>query len=461
MNPLDYEIQYLKGVGDFRARYLGKLGLNYIGDLLEHFPRAYINRKSSQRISELAVGDNCAIIGQITNIEKRSLGERRAQLHVYLTDGDDFLLCTWFRNFKYIEKSLKEGLNIWVSGKVTEFQNSLQLIHPELEVLAESNETNDFWHTRNILPIYPLTEKITMQKMRELVYNAFAKYHEAIEETLPQYILQQYQFEPRKIALQKIHFSTNPSEVPQHKMRFAFEELFYTQLMLARVHHAHQQNKLGFQFQLKRTFTTRLKQALPFEMTAAQKRVIREIVADMNSSSQMNRLLQGDVGSGKTIVTLFALLLAIENGYQAALMAPTELLAEQHYLAINKFLQNQPKLEIALLKGGNYKGKKAQKEKIAAGEIDLIIGTHALIQKDISFHKLGIVAIDEQHRFGVEQRAVLAANSHPDLLYLSATPIPRSLAMTVYGDLDVSVLDQLPPGRKPIQTIWKSAKKRR
>ncbi len=460
MSKLDNEIKYLKGVGDFRAKLLNKLGIYCIGDLLEYFPRGYINRKSSHKISELEIGKHCAVVGKISAIDKRVLSRGKNQLNVYISDGEDYLLCTWFRNFKYLENIISEGKNLWVSGIVKEFYGELQLVHPEIEVLDETSDTEDFWHNRSVLPIYPLTDKITMKQMRTMIYNAFAKYHDAIEETLPDYILEKYNFAPRKIALQKIHFSINPDDVPKYKFRFAFEELFYTQLMLARVKKKHQQTKSGFQFQLKRTYTTRLKESLPFQMTKAQKRVIKEIVQDMNSTGQMNRLLQGDVGSGKTIVTLFALLLAVENGFQAALMAPTELLAEQHFLGIKSFLSNQPELKIALLKGGVYKGKKAVKEQIKSGEIDIVIGTHALIQKDIEFAKLGIVAIDEQHRFGVEQRARLAGNSHPDLLYLSATPIPRSLAMTVYGDLDVSVIDELPPGRKPIQTIWKSSKKK-
>ena len=460
MNPLDYEIQYLKGVGDFRAKLLSKLGINYISDLLEHFPRDYINRQAEVNISDLIVGENCAIIGTITSIENRALGRRNSQLNVLISDGNDFLLCTWFRYADWLTKKLEEGKKVWVSGIVNEFHGQFQLIHPEIEVLEDSTETNDFWHSRSVLPLYSLTDKINMNLMRKIIYNAFEKYHQYIKETLPEYILQQYQFEPRNISLQKIHFSANPQEVPKHKMRFAFEELFYTQLMLARTKTNHHKKQNGILFTLHKTYTTKLHKSLPFSMTNAQKKVIREIVEDMTNNSQMNRLLQGDVGSGKTIVTLFALLLAVENGHQAILMAPTELLAEQHYISIKNMLKNQPELKIGLLKGGNYKGKKLLKEQIAEGEIDIIIGTHALIQKDVNFKKIGLVAIDEQHRFGVEQRSILAANHHPDLLYLSATPIPRSLAMTVYGDLDVSVLDELPPGRKPIKTVWRSDNKR-
>jgi ATP-dependent DNA helicase RecG len=285
-------------------------------------------------------------------------------------------------------------------------------------------------------------------------------YNEKIEETLPEYILEKYHFESRRTSLQKLHFTQHPQEVSKLKKRYAFEELFYTQLMLTRSQYHHHQQKTGHNFELKKTYTTKLKNSLSYELTNAQKKVIREIVDDMNSERQMNRLLQGDVGSGKTIVTVFAMLLALENGFQAVLMAPTEILAEQHFHSISRLLNNQPEIRIALLKGGVSKAKNETKEQIKNGEIDIIVGTHALIQKDVEFKNAGFVAIDEQHRFGVEQRAELSRkNDHPDLLYLSATPIPRSLALTVYGDLDVSVIDEMPPGRKPIKTLWHNSEK--
>jgi len=289
---------------------------------------------------------------------------------------------------------------------------------------------------------------------------AFELYSKEIEETLPEYIIKEFGFEPRYSSIQKMHFTQHPQEVSKLKVRYAFEELFYTQLMLARSRKHHNQKKNGHNFVLKKTYTSILKDSLSFDLTSAQKRVIREIVTDMNSERQMNRLLQGDVGSGKTIVTVFAMLLACENGYQAVIMVPTEILAEQHYYSINALLQNQPDIKIGLLKGGVSKAKKEMKEKIRQGDINIIIGTHALIQKDVIFHKAGLIVIDEQHRFGVEQRAELSRkNKNPDLLYLSATPIPRSLALTVYGDLEVSIIDEMPPGRKPIKTLWHNSEK--
>jgi len=459
-NALDLEIKFLKGVGERRAQLLKKLNIATICNLLEYFPRDYIDRKSSTSIYELHPGERRAIIGTVVDIQKKSFGRGGGQLNVIVSDGDDHLICTWFRAAKWLTEQFKEDQRIWVSGVVTEFMGTRQFVHPEFEVL-DATEHESFWHSRQVLPVYGLTDGIKMGTMRNLVYKAFELYHDQIEETLPQDLLDKYQFPNRKVALQKMHFSQHPSELKTLKNRFIFEELFYIQLMLARTQQNHHKKNRGIQFELNRTFTSALKESLPFEMTGAQKRVIRDFVQDMTGTSQMNRLLQGDVGSGKTIVTIFAMLLALENGYQSVMMAPTEILAEQHFLSLKKFFDKLPDIRFALLKGGNYKGKKKLKEDIAAGEVDIVVGTHALIQKDVSFKNLGFVAVDEQHRFGVEQRAVLARkNGNPHLMYLSATPIPRSLALTVYGDLDVSVIDELPPNRKSIDTFWRGEKKR-
>jgi len=459
-DPLDYDIKYLKGVGENRARLLNKLGITTIGDLMEYFPRDYIQRNSKSRISELQLDEHCSIVGKIVSIEKRNFGKKKSQLNVVISDDYDYLVLTWFRFGTWFMKQFEIGKMLWASGIVSEFSGSLQLVHPEIEILEEDVSKDNFWHSRSVLPVYSLTEQINMNLMRKLIYKAFQLYHDHISETLPRFVLEFFDYPERKIALQKIHFSVNPEETSKLKERFAFEELFYNQLMLARSKKNHKIKVKGTSFQLRKTYTTNLKNSLPFNLTSAQKRVITEIVEDMQSSHQMNRLLQGDVGSGKTIITLFAMLLAAENDYQAVLMAPTEILAEQHYRNFKLLLENQPEIRVALLKGGNYKGKKQIKEEIAAGEVNIIVGTHALIQKDMHFKKVGFVAIDEQHRFGVEQRAFLTkAGAYPDVMYLSATPIPRSLAMTVYGDLDVSVLDELPPARIPIKTFWRNSDK--
>jgi len=459
-NPLDFDIKFLKGVGEFRARLLNKINIFTIGDLMEYFPRDYIQRNSKTKIEALQLDEHSSIVGEIVSMEKRSYSRRKAQLNVVISDGDETLVLTWFRFGDWFVKQFEIGRKLWASGVISEFAGSVQMIHPEIEILEEDDSKDNFWHSRSILPVYPLTEKLSMNQMRNLVYKAFELYHESIIETLPEELLKQYNYPQRRVALQKIHFSGDINEISHIRERFSFEELFYNQLMLARSKKLHVVKIKGNRFELKKTYTTRLKQSLPFSLTDAQKRVIREIVHDMNSPHQMNRLLQGDVGSGKTIVTLFAMLLAIENNFQSILMAPTEILAEQHYRSFQKLLINQPEIKIAMVKGGNHKGKKQTKNEIASGEINIIVGTHALIQKDMIYKNVGFVAIDEQHRFGVEQRAFLTqTGTSPDVMYLSATPIPRSLAMTVYGDMDISILDELPPNRKPIKTFWRNSDK--
>jgi len=453
------DIKFLKGVGEFRAQLLAKLGIKTINDLLEFFPRDYIERDSKQSICELEEGKLASLTGTIVSISKKPRG-RSEQLNVIISDGEDELLCTWFRFGKWLTEQLETGKKLWVSGQISSFRGRFQIIHPETEVLDVIDDKTSFWHSRSVLPVYHLTDKWTIYQMRMVIYNVFKLYAAEIEETLSEDILKKFGWLPRKISLQKIHFSTNPAQVGEFKKRYAFEELFYNQLMLARVRRHHDDALPGIAYVLKKTYTTQLKNSLPFKMTAAQKRVLCEIVEDMTSGKQMNKLLQGDVGSGKTIVTLFAMLLAVENGYQAVLMAPTEILAEQHYHSIGKYLEEMD-ITIALLKGGNYKGKKKIKEQIKNGELQVIIGTHALLQKDVEFFKVGFVAVDEQHRFGVVQRSLIPRKgNNPDLLYMSATPIPRSLALTVYGDLTVSVIDELPPGRKEIKTIWRGQGRR-
>jgi ATP-dependent DNA helicase RecG len=489
---LQTPVKYLKGIGEVRARQLAKLGVKTILDLLEFFPRAYIQRTLNIPIAELRVGQQVAFTAQICWADKRMTKKHQPQLNIGISDGVSTMVCTWFKFYPGLEDQLKPGREAWFSGIVSEYNNTLQLIHPEFEILEEDTEA-DFWKQRPVLPVYPLSGNLTQKIIRNAVLQAFSQYANLLEDNLPAALLQKYRFEQRRNALQLMHFSSDPDKLAAVRNRFAYEEFFYQQLMWARHNLFHRKEVKGIAFENKKLLTRRMYDSLPFKLTAAQKRVIREIFADMTSEKQMSRLLQGDVGSGKTIVTLFAMLLAIENGWQAVLMAPTEILAEQHFQNITKLVKsaglgypksskshpeplnshpepvegcvtnahfNQLSVTVCLLKGGQYKGKKELKEQIASGVINLIIGTHALLQEDVQFKALGFIAVDEQHRFGVEQRSVLAKRQpHPDLLYLSATPIPRSLAMTVYGDLEVSVLDELPPNRKPVSTFVRSSAK--
>ena len=451
-------VKFLKGVGEARARMLAKLGIKRVIDLMEHLPRDYISREINPALHEVQPGDHLAFSANISWVDSRPTKGGKKMVNVGLNDGFNTLVCTWFHFPAWYEKVLKPGQSIWVNGVVNEFNRQLQMLHPEIELISDEEDT-DFWKARNRLPLYPLTANLTQKQMRNLVYNAFEGYAQHIQENLPPKLIEKHGFRDRKTALQLMHFGLDPDLINQAKQRFAYEEFFFIQLLWARHKYYHKTQVQGIQFINKKQHTTALKHKLPFTLTAAQARVITEIFADMCSEKQMTRLVQGDVGSGKTVVTLFAMLLAVENGFQAALMAPTEILAEQHYATITKLLDGM-EIKVCLLKGGSYKGKAQDLEDIASGHSQLIIGTHALIQAKVKYHSLGFVAVDEQHRFGVQQRANLAKkDKHPDILYLSATPIPRSLSMTVYGDLEVSIIDELPPTRKAVLTLVRSNRK--
>ncbi|MDD2597203.1 MAG: ATP-dependent DNA helicase RecG [Candidatus Cloacimonetes bacterium] len=459
-DPLATSVKYIKGVGEHRARLLAKLGIHTVEDLLEFFPRAYLSRVLNPTLKDLQPGDLVSFTADISWQDVRSTSKGKKILNVGVNDSQIGLVCVWFSYPVAYEKLLQPGKRIWLSGTLSEYNGQLQMNHPSFEVIDDSADVGGgFWKSRQLLPVYPLTEGITQGQMRNIVYHAFEAFAAQINECLPESILAKYHWPDRKSALQIMHFCQDPERIEATRIRFAYEEFFYSQIMWARhrVHH-HKESK-GITFENRRHFTSALKARLPFALTAAQVRVIKEIVNDMCSDKQMSRMVQGDVGSGKTIVTLFAMLLAVENGYQAALMAPTEILAEQHYQNVSRLLEGI-EIPVILLKGGSYKGKALQKEQIREISPLIVIGTHALIQKDVEFSRLGFVAVDEQHRFGVEQRARLARHKdHPDLLYLSATPIPRSLAMTVYGDLEVSRIDEMPPNRKEVITLIRSDRK--
>jgi len=451
-------VKFLKGVGEARARQLGKVGITTVLDLFEYFPRDYISRKIDPSLAELRPGDHAAFTALVNWVELRDTSKGKSMLNVGVSAGSTTVVCTWFRYYTDFPALFKPGGTVWISGPVSEYNNQLQLMHPEVEVIDDAEE-DDFWKKRQLLPLYGLTGDLTQKFFRKIIYLAFEQYAATIEENLPADILARYSFPPRRAALQKLHFATDPTVPGEIRKRFVYEEFFYAQLLWARHRRHHGSVTRGISFINHRNLTTALHQSLPFQLTGAQKRVLREIFADMCSEKQMSRLLQGDVGSGKTIVTVFAMLLAAENGYQAALMAPTEILADQHYANITRFTEELP-VKVVLLKGGAWKGKQQVKDQIADGSANIVIGTHALLQKDVAFARLGFVAVDEQHRFGVQQRAALARkDQHPDLLYLSATPIPRSLSLTVFGDLEVSVIDELPPNRKAVLTFIRSNNK--
>ncbi len=448
-------IKYLKGVGEYRANLFQEQGIESINDLLEFFPKDYLEQSLNVVINEDQLNTLISFIGNIAEVKEKMTSTGTRQFIVTVDVNEVFVDLIWFRYGKWMSRSFQSGGRLWVSGILTDFNGRYQVIHPQLEVLNERENLHDFWKKRSVLPVYPAVGNISQTLMRNLIYSIFANYHQYIEETLPEHIIQKYKYDDRKTALQKVHFNTNPKNINTLKDRFVFEELFYQQIMMIKNKSKRERAVKSKPFILKRTYTAQLLESLPFALTGAQNRVIKEIFTDMQSDRQMSRLLQGDVGSGKTIVTLFAMLLAKENGYQAALMAPTEILAEQHFRTISLMTENMPDLKIGLLLGGVSKAKNMLKLQILEGEVDIVVGTHALIQKDVLFKNLAFIAVDEQHRFGVMQRAALSLRHHqPDLLYLSATPIPRSLALTIFGELDVSIINELPPTRKPIKTKW-------
>ena len=444
-------------MGPKRAKLFQRLGINTVQDILFYFPRNYINKITDKKISKLKINEFASIKAKIVSFRKIGKKFQKAKFQAVISDGSGYLNCIWFNPSSWLEKQFEIGKEIIILGTLKYYYNSLCVLHPDFE-FVEDNKKESFWAKQNFLPVYPLTEGLANKFFQKIILNIFRKRF-VISETLPEYILEKQEYPHITEALRKIHMPDSREDSISSRKRFIFEELFYLQIMLAR-RKIHWHKAAGNQMKLKKTLTTQLKNKLPFELTTAQKKVLNEIVENMKSPFQMNRLLQGDVGSGKTIISIFAMLLAIENGFQSAIMAPTEILATQHYFAIKEFL-NGIDLKIGLLLGGNYAGKKKLKQDILDGEIDIVIGTHSLIQKDVIFKKLGIVIIDEQHRFGVIQRQSLSQKGQtPDKIFMSATPIPRSLALTIYGDLDISVIDELPPNRKEIYTNWiKSMKK--
>ena len=454
---LDQDITYLKGVGPNRAKLLNaELGIRTIGDLLHTYPFRHEDRTKIHRICDLTEGmQNIQLRGRIVNLTKQGEGPKR-RLVASFTDGTGYVQLVWFRVSKHLETMYKVDVDYQVFGEPKPFGHYFSIAHPEMEELAKVINRP----LLRMQPVYHSTErldraKITSKLINELVANAFEKLPTDLPEVFPPALLQEHHLVSHHQAIRDIHFSQNAQAVADAKHRLKFEELFFLQLSILQYNRQRKVDYEGWPFpRVGRLFNDFYAHHLPFSLTEAQKRVIKEVHADLRSGRQMNRLLQGDVGSGKTMVATLVALLALDNGFQACIMAPTEILAEQHYKGISAQLKPLG-LRVELLTG-TVKGKrrKVVLEGIARGEVQIVVGTHALIEPTVAFLNLGLVVIDEQHRFGVKQRAALWAKNTrpPHILVMTATPIPRTLAMTVYGDLDVSVIDQLPPGRKPIET---------
>lgn len=461
MDILSQDIMYLSGVGPKRKDILNQqINVKTWGDMLEYYPYKYVDRSKIYRINELT-GDMpyVQIKGKILSFEEYAMGARKKRIVAHFSDGFGVADLVWFNGAKYVYQDYKVGEEYIVFGKPSLFKDRYQIAHPDIEKAANVQLSE-----MGMQPYYITSEKmknrgLTSRAMEKITKTLVTKIPQgAIPETLLPVQITRLHLLSREDALRRIHYPKSLDDVQRAQVRLKFEELFYVQLNILRYATENRKKYKGYIFSnVGEIFNSFYQNNLSFELTGAQKRVIHEIRDDMRSGRQMNRLLQGDVGSGKTLVALMSMLIAIDNGFQACIMAPTEILAEQHLATISEFL-NGMDIRIELLTG-IVKGKRRQAvlEGLADGSVKILVGTHAIIEDSVQFNNLGLAVVDEQHRFGVAQRAKLWAKNHqpPHVLVMTATPIPRTLAMTLYGDLDVSIIDELPPGRKPIMTLHK------
>lgn len=456
---LKTDIKYITGVGPQKKDILKReIGIETYGDLLEYYPYKYVDRSHIYTISSLSADmPFVQIKGRILSFESFQMGVKKKRLVAHFGDGTGVVDLVWFSGTQYVSKNYKTGVEYIVFGKPTIYGGRFQISHPELD-LAENLQLSEM----GMQPFYVTTERMKnsglSSRSLEKIVKALLSRLPPQPETLPDYITAPLHLVSRDAAIRGVHYPHAQMEMQKARERLKFEELFYVQLNILRYTANHRRKYRGYLLpRIGEHFNSFFKQNLKFELTGAQKRVMHEIQADMNTGRQMNRLVQGDVGSGKTLVALMAMLIAVDNGFQACMMAPTEILAEQHLATIKDFLKGL-NVRVELLTG-IVKGKKRKEilEGVVTGDVHILVGTHAVIEDTVQFHNLGLAVVDEQHRFGVAQRAKLWAKNQnpPHILVMTATPIPRTLAMTIYGDLDISVIDELPPGRKPIQTLHK------
>ncbi|CAI8344377.1 MAG: ATP-dependent DNA helicase RecG [Owenweeksia sp. TMED14] len=454
-------LTYLKGVGPHRASLLAsELGLRTFNDLIQHFPFRYIDKTIIYKPNEVTPGPaEIQVRGFISEIKSLGNGPKK-RLSVMLTSDNSSIELIWFKGINWVRKSIKIGSEIIAFGRISQFNDRFSISHPELE-LATSLKMNNF---SGLHPVYPSTEKLTASGLNskglsKLILELIKNPHRSRLDWIPESIVKSKNWPNRKIALKEMHYPKNSKRLSIARDRLAFEEIFLDQLVFAFKRKSHLTQHSGHLFsKLEPNFNSFYKKILPFNLTNAQKNVIKEIRKNAVTGLHMNRLIQGDVGSGKTLVAFMSILMAIDNGYQAAFMAPTEILAQQHHSSLEPWVKALG-LKIGILTGSiKAAARKPLFKDIASGELDILVGTHALIEDPVIFNNLGIAIIDEQHRFGVAQRAKLRKknNPPPHILVMTATPIPRTLAMSLYGDLDLSIIDELPPGRKPIKTVHRT-----
>ena len=462
LGTLDSPLSVFRGVSRAYEAKLQKLGVGTVRDLLFHFPYRYHDYTQVRPIARLAVGEDQTVLATVWSAGQGSIGRRKATEAVVGDNSGTLRLIWWGQT--YVARQLRTGMRIALSGRVTVFRGQLQIENPEWEALDE-----DSLHTRRLVPVYPTTDKLPQRLVRRVVREAVEAFADRLPEPLPEELWRRLRLPEMGQALRQVHSPDSPREVESARRRFALEELLYIELGVVRRRQLWQASGNAPRLSLTAAAGEGFVASLPFELTAAQRRAVKDILADIGREVPMSRLLEGDVGSGKTVVAALALLAAVCSGYQGAIMAPTEILAEQHYRTFCSLLAPEDEglwsgvfsppylerpLRVALLTGSlKAADKAAVADALARGETDIAIGTHALIQGEVSFARLGLVVVDEQHRFGVVQRAALREKgASPHVLVMTATPIPRTLALTVYGDLDISVLDEMPPGRPPVKT---------
>ena len=446
MIDLNKKVQYVKNVGPNRVKLLNKLDIYTLQDLITYFPRTYENRGLQKKLTECINGEEVLITAQVASRITEIFARRMKMYKLVVRNEGIPLTITWY-NQSYLKNVFKIGTTYNFYGKIEIKDGRYEMKSPIFEISGENKNTG------KIIPIYPLTYGVTQNVLRKIIENGIDETYRKLEETLPEYIIDQFKLENINEAIKKIHFPENKSDYLVARYRLVFEELLGFQLALLNIKKRYKSNEKGIQFD-KNVKISDVINVLPFRLTKSQLRVLEEIDKDMESTKPMNRLLQGDVGSGKTVVSQIAAYKAVKSGYQVAVLVPTSILASQHFENFKRILdQFGIRLEI-LISSITKKKKQDIKQRLLDGEIDIIIGTHALIEEDVSFKNLGLVITDEQHRFGVKQRAkIVSKGKNPDLIVMSATPIPRTLALILYGDLDISIIDELPPNRKKVDTF--------
>lgn len=451
------DIKYIKGIGPQRAKSLASIGIRSTQDLLDYFPRRYLDRRNIITLDKLAVDEEVTVIGKIESAGIKRF--RKKVFYLIISDGKGLLEAVWFNFTDHYKNIFKIGEWVALSGKVG-YYRGYQLTHPDFDLLGDG-DLNKMLNTGKILPIYKMTDQLKKSGLnshilRKILNEIISNYLKTITEVIPQYLVKKNKFADRQVSYKNMHFPESPEILDVSVERFKYEEFFFMQVMLALFNYHYKNVEPGIAFTQKSEKVEKLFNSLPFQMTEAQKRVVKEIRRDMKDSHPMNRLLQGDVGSGKTLVAIMAILIAIDNGFQSALMVPTEILAEQHFINFSNLLEDY-NIPISLLTGSTTeRDREILRKELSKKKPHIVIGTHALFQSGMNYSQLGLIIIDEQHRFGVSQRSALIEKEiKSDVMVMTATPIPRTLALTVYGNLNVSIIDEMPANRQPVLTKWR------